>query len=384
MDVKEPLAGLKVVELARILAGPWIGQTLADLGAEVIKVEAPEGDDTRRWGPPFIERPRPDGTVETVSAYFHATNRGKTSITIDFNDREDLARLKALIATADVVVENFKVGGLAKFGLDYPSLAKDHPALVYASVSGFGQDGPRAEQAGYDFLIQGMCGIMELTGEPDGEPQKIGVAWIDIITGLYGVIGIQAALTERSKSGKGQHVDLSLLDCGVGVLANQASNFLLGGIAPSRLGNAHPNIVPYQVFPTSDGHVIIACGNDRQFRALCKVLDLTPFADDPDYATNPARVFNREVLCSRIARCSAGLTKAALIQSLIDAGVPAGPINTVAEALGEPQIAARNLRIAPEGISGLRTPIRFSRSPLILDRAAPLLGQGDALFKKEL
>lgn len=383
MDVKEPLIGLKVVELARILAGPWIGQTLADLGAEVIKVEAPEGDDTRRWGPPFIERPRPDGTVETVSAYFHATNRGKTSITIDFNDSKDLAQLKALIATADVVVENFKVGSLTKFGLDYPSLARDHPALVYASVSGFGQDGPRADQLGYDFLIQGMCGIMELTGDPDGEPQKIGVAWIDIITGLYGVIGIQAALTERSKSGKGQHVDMSLLDCGVGVLANQASNFLLGGIAPSRLGNAHPNIVPYQVFPASDGHVIIACGNDRQFRALCKILNLPEFAHDPDYATNPARVMNRKVLCSLIAQTSAGLSKAALIQSLTDAGVPTGPINTVVEALGDAQIVARNLRITPEGISGLRTPILFSRSPLMLNRAAPLLGDGDAQFKGE-
>lgn len=383
MDVKEPLIGLKVVELARILAGPWIGQTLADLGAEVIKVEAPEGDDTRRWGPPFIERPRPDGTVETVSAYFHATNRGKTSITIDFNDSKDLAQLKALIATADVVVENFKVGSLTKFGLDYPSLTRDHPALVYASVSGFGQDGPRADQPGYDFLIQGMCGIMELTGDPDGEPQKIGVAWIDIITGLYGVIGIQAALTERSKSGKGQHVDMSLLDCGVGVLANQASNFLLGGNAPSRLGNAHPNIVPYQVFPASDGHVIIACGNDRQFRALCKILNLPEFAHDPDYATNPARVMNRKVLCSLIAQTSAGLSKAALIQSLTDAGVPTGPINTVAEALGDAQIAARNLRITPEGISGLRTPILFSRSPLMLNRAAPLLGEGDAQFKGE-
>lgn len=380
MNGGAPLAGLKVVELARILAGPWIGQTLADLGAEVIKIEAPEGDDTRRWGPPFIERARPDGGTETVSAYFQSANRGKTSVTMDFGNADDLAQLKTLIADADVVIENFKVGGLTKFGLDYDTLSRDNPALIYASITGFGQDGPRATQPGYDFMIQGMCGIMDLTGEPSGEPQKVGVAWVDIFTGLYGVIGVQAALAERARSGVGQHVDLSLLDCGVGVLANQASNFLLGGVVPTRLGNAHPNIVPYQVFPTSDGHVIIACGNDRQFRALCGALDLGGFADDADYATNPARVNNRDVLCPLIAARTSGFTKAALIEGLTKAGVPAGPINTVAEALEEPQINARSLRIAPEGVSGLRTPIKFSRSPLALDRAAPALGTGAAAF----
>ena len=258
-----PLSGLRVVELARILAGPWIGQTLADLGAEVIKVESPEGDDTRRWGPPFIDRPTPEGGTERVAAYFHAANRGKTSITCDFRDPAQLERLRDLIDGADVVVENFKVGGLKRFGLDYDTLSARNPGLVYASVTGFGQTGPRARQPGYDFLIQGMCGIMDLTGEPEGQPQKIGVAWIDIFTGLYGVIGIQAALAERARSGRGQHVDLSLLDCGVGVLANQAANHLLGGAEPTRLGNAHPNIVPYQVFPAADGFLIVACGNDR-------------------------------------------------------------------------------------------------------------------------
>jgi crotonobetainyl-CoA:carnitine CoA-transferase CaiB-like acyl-CoA transferase len=380
MSQDAPLSGLKVVELARILAGPWIGQTLADLGAEVIKIEAPEGDDTRRWGPPFVERPDGQRGVERTAAYFHAANRGKTSVICDFSNPADLDHLKSLIADADVVIENFKVGGLKKFGLDYDALKAINPRLVYASVTGFGQDGPRAKQPGYDFLIQGMCGIMDLTGEPQGEPQKVGVAWIDIFTGLYGVIGIQAALAEREKSGLGQHVDLSLLDCGVGVLANQATNFLLGGINPTRLGNAHPNIVPYQVFPVSNGHVIIACGNDRQFAALCQAFELEGFASDPRYATNPARVAHRDLLCERISAETSKRTKSALIAELEAVGVPVGPINTVAEALTEPQIEARQLRIAPEGIEALRTPLKFSRSPMALEKAAPLLGQGDMGF----
>ncbi|MCI4661397.1 MAG: CoA transferase [Neomegalonema sp.] len=380
MSTDAPLKGLKVIELARILAGPWIGQTLADLGADVIKIEAPEGDDTRRWGPPFLERPLPGGGTEKVAAYFHAANRGKRSVTCDFACAEDLAGLRALIDEADVLVENFKVGGLARFGLDYASVSQSNPRIVYASVTGFGQDGPRARQPGYDFLIQGMCGIMDLTGEPSGDPQKVGVAWIDIFTGLYGVIGIQAALAERARSGLGQHVDLSLLDCGVGVLANQATNFLLGGVLPHRLGNAHPNIVPYQVFPASDGHLIIACGNDRQFAALAHTLDLEEVARDPDYATNPLRVAHREALCAHLAAATAARSKADLITALEAACVPVGPINTVAEALEEPQITARGMKIAPEGIAGLRTPIRFSRSHLSLDHAAPLLGQGRADF----
>lgn len=375
-----PLKGLKVIELARILAGPWIGQTLADLGAEVIKVEAPEGDDTRRWGPPFVERPLPDGGTEKVAAYFHAANRGKTSITCDFSDQGDLDRLKALIADADVLVENFKVGGLTKFGLDYETLSALNPRLVYASVTGFGQTGPRAAQPGYDFLIQGMSGIMDLTGEPSGEPQKVGVAWIDIFTGLYGVIGIQAALAERARSGKGQQVDLSLLDCGVGVLANQAASFLLGGTLPTRLGNAHPSIVPYQVFPAADGHLIIACGNDRQFVALSRALGVAEFATNPAYATNPARVENRDVLCPLLAERTQTYAKADLIALLEVAGVPVGPINTVQEALSDPQIQARDMQISPDGMAGLRTPITFSRSSLNLENGAPLLGRGSFGF----
>lgn len=371
-----PLKGLKVVELARILAGPWIGQVLADLGAEVVKVESPEGDDTRRWGPPFIERRRPDGTFETVAAYFHAANRGKTSVICDFSNIDDLARLKRLIAEADVVIENFKLGGLKKFGLDYESLAAENPGLVYVSVTGFGQTGPRAAQPGYDFLVQGMCGIMDLTGPKGGEPQKVGVAWIDIFTGLYGVIGVQAALAERARSGRGQQVDMSLLDCGVGVLANQAMNHLLGGMVPHRLGNAHPNIVPYQVFPAADGHFIIACGNDRQFQALCTMLGLAEEAANPDYATNAGRVAHRDALCARIAEVTAARPKADLIAAMEAAGVPGGPINDVAEALAEPQIAARGMKIAPEGVAGLRTPIVFSRSDLALDKASPALGDG--------
>ncbi|MDQ0512952.1 CaiB/BaiF CoA transferase family protein [Ancylobacter amanitiformis] len=378
-----PLHGLKVVELARILAGPWIGQTLADLGAQVIKVESPEGDDTRTWGPPFIERPNGRGGTETVAAYFHAANRGKTSVMCDFTEPDDLARVKALIGEADVVIENFKVGGLTRFGLDYASLASANPRLVYVSVTGFGQDGPRARQPGYDFLIQGMGGIMDLTGEPSGEPQKVGVAWIDIFTGLYGVIGIQAALAERAVSGRGQQVDLSLLDTSVAVLANQAMNYLAGGTVPHRMGNAHPNIVPYQVFPAADGHLIIACGNDRQFAALCGVLGLEGVAVDPAYATNPERVRNRATLTARITERTSTRTRADLIAALEDAGVPGGPINTVAEAIGEPQLAARGLVIRPEGIPGLRTPLVFSRSPLALDRAGPALGTGDWHFRDD-
>jgi crotonobetainyl-CoA:carnitine CoA-transferase CaiB-like acyl-CoA transferase len=369
-----PLAGLRVVELARILAGPWIGQTLADLGADVVKVEAPEGDDTRRWGPPFLTREAADGGQETVAAYFHAANRGKTSVTCDFADPAQRERLLTLIDEADVLVENFRVGALARFGLDYATLAERNPRLVYASVTGFGQTGPRARQPGYDFLIQGMSGIMDLTGDPDGEPQKVGVAWIDIMTGLYGVIGIQAALAERERSGRGQHVDLSLLDTGIGVLANQAMNHLAGGQTPTRLGNAHPNIVPYQVFAVADGHVIIACGNDRQFVSLCGVLGMADLANDPAYADNAGRVAHRELLCGRLAAALAGWRKAALIAALDAAGIPGGPINSVAEALADPQVAARAMLIEADGVPGLRTPIWFSRSSLELERGAPGLG----------
>ncbi|PDT04450.1 CoA transferase [Rhizobium chutanense] len=376
------LAGLKVIELARILAGPWIGQTLADLGADVIKVESPQGDDTRSWGPPFINRPDGKGGTEKVAAYFHAANRGKRSIVCDFAVAADLEKLKDLIAEADVLVENFRVGGLKKFGLDYESVAKLNPRIVYASVTGFGQTGPRASHPGYDFLIQGMCGIMDLTGEPEREPQKVGVAWIDIFTGLYGVIGIQAALVERERSGRGQQIDLSLMDTGVAVLANQAMNYLAGNNLPRRLGNAHPNIVPYQVFPAADGHIIIACGNDRQFTALCDVLGLGGYSSDPAYVSNAARVTNRIALCEAIAEATKSRAKTELIAALEHAGVPGGPINTVGEALNDPQVRARGLQIEPEGLPGLRTPILFSRSALSLERAAPILGDTACHFPR--
>ena len=376
-----PLKGLKVVELARILAGPWIGQTLADLGADVIKVEAPEGDDTRKWGPPFFNRPKGQGGSEKVASYFHAANRGKSSVTCDLKNPEDLARLKALISEADVLVENFKVGGLAKYGLDYQSLKAENPRLIYASLTGFGQTGPRAQQAGYDYLLQGMSGIMDLTGDPEGAPQKVGVAWVDVFTGLYGVIGIQAAIHERAASGLGQQIDLSLFDTGLAVLANQASAHLLGGANPTRMGNAHPSIVPYQVFPSSNGHLVIACGNDRQFGALTAALGQPELAEDVRFATNPARVENREVLVPLLEDLTRGWTKVDLIAALEKAGVPAGPINSVAEALQDPQVAARGMFIEPEGLPGLRTPIQFSRSELETDKAAPVLGDGQWGFE---
>lgn len=361
-----PLDGLKVVELARILAGPWIGQTLADLGAEVIKVESHDGDDTRTWGPPFIDR---EG--DRTAAYFHGANRGKESIAIDFKNPAELAELRALIETADVLIENFKVDGLKRFGLDYETLRQSNEKLIYCSVTGFGQDGPYAHRPGYDFLIQGMSGIMDITGEPDGEPQKIGVAFADIFTGLYGVIGIQAALVDRAKTGLGQQIDLSLLDCMTGVLANQAMNFMASGNSPTRLGNNHPNIVPYRTYPTNDGHIIITCGNDGQFFQLCKVLELHDLAEDARFATNEQRVKNRSVLDEIIASCTARWTKPDLLKSLEAAKVPAGPINTVEQALADPQIVHRGMQIAPQGVPGLRTPLKFSRSKLRLDKASP-------------
>jgi len=347
-----PLAGIKVVELARILAGPWAGQVLADLGAEVIKVESPEGDDTRRWGPPFVENA--DGTRD--AAYFHATNRGKTSIVADFNDAGDLARVKALIATADVVIENFKVGGLARFGLDYASLAAANPRLVYCSITGFGQDGPRAGEAGYDFIVQGMSGIMDLTGFPEGPPVKIGVAYADIMTGLYSVIGIQAALRQREATGRGQHIDMALLDVMVGTLANQAMNYLVSGEVPTRMGNAHPNIVPYEAFPCSDGWLIIAVGNDRQFARLAELLGLEA---KPEWSTNADRVADRAALSPAIADLTRSWQRDPLLVRLAELGIPAGPINNVAEALADPQIEARGMVLKlEEGLKGLRTPIR--------------------------
>lgn len=364
-----PLEGLRVLELARILAGPWAGQVLADLGAEVIKVESPEGDDTRRWGPPFVEQ---DG--QSSAAYFHACNRGKRSVVADFRTDAGVNRVRALAREADVVIENFKLGGLARYGLDYAGLSALNPGLVYCSITGFGQTGPYAARAGYDFLVQGMAGIMDLTGAPDGDPQKIGVAFSDIFTGLYSVIAIQAALTLREKTGKGQHIDMALLDCSVGVLANQAMNYLVTGIAPRRMGNAHPNICPYQVFACADGHFILAVGNDGQFARLSGVLGFPEWATDPRSATNTARVAARDILTGLIATETGKWPRDALLAALETVGVPAGPINTVAEVFADPQVLARALRIDPEGIPGVRTPITFSDADLALYQAAPALG----------
>ena len=366
-----PLEGVKVVELARILAGPWAGQVLADLGAEVIKVEAPEGDDTRRWGPPFIAR-EGDGPEGRSAAYFHATNRGKISVVADFRTEEGQKIVRDLVKDADVVIENFKLGGLKKYGLDYESFSAINPRLVYCSITGFGQDGPYASRAGYDFLIQGMAGWMDLTGDPQGQPQKVGVAFADIFTGLYAVIGIQAALAARARTGRGQMVDMALLDCAVGVLANQGMNFLATGKAPQRLGNAHPNIAPYEVVSAKDGDLILAVGNDGQFKRLCEVLDLD-LAANPDFATNEARVANRAAMRETLLPTLAQWPRADLLAALEKATVPAGPINSVDQVFADPQVEARGMRIEAEGIPGIRTPIRFSDTPLADPKPAPKL-----------
>lgn len=367
-----PLTGLRVLELARILAGPWIGQTLSDLGAEVIKVESPDGDDTRQWGPPWIDT---DG--ERTAAYFHGCNRGKQSIVVDLKSEAGRKRVLALLEDTDVLIENFKVGGLVQYGLDAATLCGAFPTLVYCSITGFGQDGPYASRAGYDFMIQGMSGIMDLTGEPDGGPQKIGVAFADIFTGLYGVIAIQAALLQRQSTGLGQHLDLSLFDCMTAVLANQSMNFLASGTSPTRMGNRHPNIAPYQTFPVSDGHLIIAVGNDGQFRRLCTLLELPELVEDERYASNSARVQNRDALEATLTARTLQWTRDALLQALEAAVVPAGPINSVADVFADPQFLAREMLIRPDGIPGVRTPIRFSRGRLKLDRRAPRLGEHD-------
>jgi crotonobetainyl-CoA:carnitine CoA-transferase CaiB-like acyl-CoA transferase len=365
-----PLSGLKVVELARILAGPWAGQLLADMGAEVIKVEAPEGDDTRTWGPPFIEH---DG--ERSAAYFHGCNRGKKSVVIDFRTVEGKAALVRLLADADVLIENFKVGGLAKYGLDYATLRESHPRLIYCSITGFGQDGPYAARAGYDYIIQGMSGLMSVTGDPEGQPQKVGVAVTDIFTGLYASNAILAAVHQRHGTGRGQHIDLALLDVAVATTANQAMNYLATGKSPERLGNAHPNIVPYQVFECGDGHVIIAVGNDGQFRKFCSVLGLDELGTDPRFATNPARLENRKTLVPLLADKMLGWTKADILTTCETKGVPAGPINTFEDVFADPQVIARGLKLDIDGALSVRPPMRFSDADLALDRPAPSLGQ---------
>ncbi|AQR74695.1 CaiB/BaiF CoA-transferase family protein [Sphingomonas sp. LM7] len=365
----KPLEGLRVIELARILAGPWCGQLLADLGAEVIKVERPgSGDDTRHWGPPFLHGA--DG--ETLdAAYFHATNRGKESRAIDIATPEGQAEVRALIAGADVVIENYKVGGLVKYGLDPVSLRAADPRLVVCSITGFGQDGPYAHRAGYDFIIQGMGGAMSLTGEPDGPPQKAGVAYADIFTGVYSAVAILAALRRRDVTGEGAHIDMALLDTQVGVLANQALNWMANPTkVPHRMGNGHSNLVPYQAFETRDGALIVAVGNDSQFRKLCDVLGLD-LADDPQFATNPARVTHRALLIPAIEAAVRVRAKADLYEALEAVGVPAGPINAVDEVFADVQVTARGMQIGRDGVPGLASPIVIDGERMVSDKPSP-------------
>ncbi|MBW3095950.1 CaiB/BaiF CoA transferase family protein [Pseudohoeflea coraliihabitans] len=373
-----PLKGVRVIELARILAGPWAGQLLADLGADVIKIEKPgSGDDTRQWGPPFVS----GANGENLSAaYYHSTNRGKRSVAVDIATPEGAETVRRLVADADILIENFKVGGLAKYGLDYASLRKLNPRLVYCSITGFGQTGPYASRAGYDFIIQAMAGMMSITGEKDREPQKAGVAISDIFTGLYAVIAIQAALRHAEQTGAGQHIDMALMDTQAGILGNQNLNYLVSGIAPIQMGNAHMNIAPYEVFPLADGHVILAVGNDGQFQRLCALLDAENLASDPDFATNPLRVKSRERLRAELIDRLANWTKAAFLAACEAHAVPAGPINTIAEMFDDPQIKARGLQMQiadrdGTAIPAVRAPILLPASPLVYDRPSPRLGE---------
>jgi glutaryl-CoA transferase len=377
------LSHLKVLDLSRVLAGPWASQILADLGAEVIKIERPDvGDDTRSWGPPFMSDP--EGAPTAESAYFLSTNRGKQSVCVDIKSPEGQATLRTLAAGCDVLIENFKAGDAARYGLGYEALAAINPALVYCSITGFGQTGPLRERPGYDFMIQAMAGLMSVTGQPDGAegagPQKVGVALTDIMTGLYATIGILAALAERDRSGLGQHVDMALFDVTVAALANQASNYLVGGINPVRLGNAHPNIVPYQSFVVKDGHLVVAVGNDQQYRRFVEVLGCPELAGDPRFATNGDRVRNRDALVPLLQGKMLERGKDEWLELLEAAKVPVGPINTVAEVFAQPQVAARDMRVTvphPQnpGLTLVGNPIKLSRTPVEYHRAPPTLGQ---------
>ncbi|UWR22266.1 CaiB/BaiF CoA-transferase family protein [Sulfitobacter sp. S190] len=367
-----PLEGLKVIELARVLAGPWAGQTLSDLGAEVIKVESPAGDDTRQWGPPFIDK---DG--DRSASYFHSTNRGKASVTVDLKTERGREKLHALLADADILIENFKTGGLAKYGMDYDSLHSKYPRLIYCSITGFGQDGPYAHRAGYDFIIQGMSGLMSITGEPDRQPQKHGMAITDIFTGVYATTAILAAVHQRQSTGRGQHIDMSLLDCAVAITGNQAMNYLTTGNPPGRMGNAHPNLTPYEVFDCADGHLIIATGNDGQYQRLCNLLGLDGMANDPDFASNADRVANRPAMMAALNAATATRTRDDLLTACEAHNVPAGPINAMDDVFDDPHVKARGMQIELDGIPGIRSPFRFSDATLALHRASPALGEDD-------
>ncbi len=376
-----PLQNIRVLDLTRVLAGPWATQILADFGAEVIKVEKPgEGDDTRGWGPPFLTNP--DGT-RGDAAYYLSANRGKKSVAIDMAKPEGQRLLRELARQSDVLIENFKVGGLKKYGLDYESLKAINPRLIYCSITGFGQTGPYAQRAGYDFMIQGMGGIMSVTGQPDGapgaEPIKAGVAYADVFTGLYATIGVLGALYHRERSGEGQYLDLALLDTQVSVLANQALYYLVSGVPPKRVGNAHNNIVPYQTFATADGFIIIAVGNDRQFREFTRIAGVPEFADDPRFQTNRGRVENREILIPLLKGPMQQRTTAQWVEVLEAVAVPCGPINMIDQVFADPQVAARGLRLALQREDGTVTPgvanpVRFSATPVAYSKAPPALG----------
>ncbi|HNJ08548.1 MAG TPA: CaiB/BaiF CoA-transferase family protein [Plasticicumulans sp.] len=388
-----PLAHLRVLDLSRVLAGPWAGQTLADLGADVIKIERPGcGDDTRHWGPPYLKAA--DGTPTGEAAYFLSANRGKRSVTVDFTRPEGQAIVRALAAQSDVLLENFKVGGLAQYGLDADSLRALNPRLIYCSVTGFGQDGPYRDLPGYDFMIQGMGGLMSLTGQPDGTPGggpvKVGVALADVLTGLYATIGVLAALAHRERSGEGQHVDLALLDVQVAVLANQALNYLTTGCAPQRLGNAHPNIVPYQTFAAADGHLILAVGNDAQFARCCAVLGCPELAADERFASNRARVAHRAELVPRLAACFATQPRDAWLAALANANVPCGPINTLDQVFADAQVQHRQMRVElPHAQAGtvalVGSPLKLSATPVEYHLPPPQLGEHtDAVLAERL
>ncbi len=383
------LDGLRVLDLSRVLAGPWAGQILGDLGAEVIKVERPgRGDDTRAWGPPYLNDGQ--GAPTSESAYYLSANRNKQSVTIDITRPEGQRLVKELVAECDVLLENFKVGGLKRYGLDYDTLAAINPRLIYCSITGFGQDGPYAKRPGYDFLIQGMGGLMSITGQPDGEPgggpMKAGVALTDITTGLYAAIAVLAAVNHRHQSGQGQHIDMALLDVQVATLANQAMNFLTSGTAPGRMGNAHPNIVPYQTFPTADGDIILTIGNDGQFARFCDAAGRPEWASDERYATNDARVAHRDTLIPALRQITVMRTTDEWLRLLDAAGVPGGPVNTIEQVFRDPQVQHRGLRIdmphaLEQPVPLVGSPMRLSGSPVCYRSAPPLLGQhtGDVL-----
>ena len=381
-----PLAGLRVLELARILAGPWAGQLLADLGADVIKVERPgEGDDTRRWGPPFVTAA--DGS-DLDAAYFHSCNRGKRSVAIDIATPAGQEQVTALADEADIVIENYKVGGLARYGLDAASLRARNPRLIYCSITGFGQTGPYAARAGYDFMIQAMGGIMSITGEPDGAPQKSGVAIADLFTGLYATVAILAAVEARHRTGAGATIDMALLDTQVGVLANQALNWLTSGSVPQRMGNGHANLAPYQSFATGDGDLVIAVGNDSQFERLCDVLEQPDLARDPRFATNPARVRHRAALVPLLEAATPRWRTDDLLRALEERGIPAGPVNRIDQAFADPQVIARRMRFDARGEDGgalpaLAAPIRIDGVRVGARHGAPRLdGHAGATWRQ--